>query len=232
MEVTTLEEEVEAAWRSKVLSADFPCVAAKSLANRGRYRLGVYEQLGDASAARACCEDLYAFSKAFAHADEGFASFIAVFTATQVRDELHFEQMLWRHLQKMHEVDAQRFAWNPSVSSDPDSPDFSFSIGGRAFFLVGMHPKASRHARRAPHAVIAFNPHEQFEQLRAHGQYERMQQVIRQKEMATQGSINPALNDFGQAAESRQYSGRAVSSRWQCPFHALHSDHTASKDTP
>ncbi len=232
MDVTTLEEEVQAQVRHKVLSADFPCVAAKSLINRQRYHLEVYGQLGDAGAAQACCDDVYAFSQSFPDAADGFASFLAVFTATDVRDELHFEQLLWRHLQKMHEIDARRFAWNTSVSNDPDSPDFSFSIGGRAFFLVGMHPKASRQARRAPHAIIAFNPHEQFEQLRAHGQYERMQQVIRQKELATQGSINPALNDFGQAAESRQYSGRAVSSRWQCPFHALHHDQPTSKDTP
>jgi FPC/CPF motif-containing protein YcgG len=232
MKVTPLEEEVEAMVRQKVLSSDFPCVAAKSLMNRQRYHLGVYEQLGDMAAAVACCDDVYAFSQAFPCATDGFSSFLAVFTATEVRDELHFEQLLWRHLQKMHEVDARRFAWSPAVSSDPDSPEFSFSIGGRAFFMVGMHPKASRQARRAPYAIIGFNPHEQFEQLRSRGQYERMQTVIRQKELATQGSINPVLNDFGQAAESRQYSGRAVGSRWQCPFHALDGDHSNSKDTP
>lgn len=232
MEATALEEELEALVRQKVLSAGFPCVAAKSLLNRQRYHLGVYGQLGDMAAAAACCKDIYAFSQAFPDAADGFSSFLAVFTATEVKDELHFEQLFWRHLQKMHEIDARRFAWSPSVSSDPDSPEFSFCIGGRAFFLVGMHPKASRHARRAPHAIIAFNPHEQFVQLRAHGQYKRMQQVIRQKELETQGSINPALNDFGQAAESRQYAGRAVGLRWQCPFHSLHDEPSIQEDTP
>jgi hypothetical protein len=46
-----------------------------------------------------------------------------------------------------------------------------------------------------------------------------MQEAIRQRDIALQGSINPVLARFGEASEARQYSGRAVESNWKCPFH-------------
>ena len=40
--------------------------------------------------------------------------------------------------------------WDPRVSDDPANPHFAFSVGGTAFFVVGLHPQASRIARRTP----------------------------------------------------------------------------------
>jgi FPC/CPF motif-containing protein YcgG len=51
-----------------------------------------------------------------------------------------------------------------------------------------------------------------------------MQQLIRAREMAFQGSINPMLKNFGKGAEANQYSGQAVSDNWPCPFHADKKD--------
>ena len=65
---------------------------------------------------------------------------------------------------------------DPSVSSNPAEPDFSLSFGGRAFFVVGLHPNASRPARRFPRPSLVFNLHKQFEWLRNSGVYERMRQ--------------------------------------------------------
>ncbi|EEF25334.1 conserved hypothetical protein [Ricinus communis] len=55
--------------------------------------------------------------------------------------------------------------------------------------------------------------------MKSSGKYQSMQEAIRQREIALQGSINPALARFGEASEARQYSGRAVESNWKCPFH-------------
>jgi FPC/CPF motif-containing protein YcgG len=44
--------------------------------------------------------------------------------------------------------------------------------------------------------------------------------------MAFQGSINPMLKNFGEGSEASQYSGRAVSDTWACPFHAQQRDET------
>ena len=45
-----------------------------------------------------------------------------------------------------------------------------------------------------------------------------MKNMIRARDMAFQGSINPVLEDFGVNSEARQYSGRAVEDNWRCPF--------------
>ena len=67
-------------------------------------------------------------------------------------------------LQKLHNHDDSQ--WEPNVSEDPNDSNFSFSIKGKAFYIVGMHPESSRMARRAPYCTVVFNLHWQFEKLR------------------------------------------------------------------
>ena len=102
------------------------------------------------------------------HAGTSPVSFIAMFR-NPVPDEKTFETALWRHLQLMHEHDKCDFEWDTSVDSDPASNDFSFSIGGRAFFVVGLHQTATRVSRRAPFPCLVFNFHSQFEALKSSG---------------------------------------------------------------
>ena len=212
------ERALQASLKDKILGPGFPCVAARSAFSRKSYRFGLYPTLGSREAALAMCHDLYEFSHELRHSHEQFTSFIGAFSAPSGLDEVAFETLLWRQLQLIHEIDAQYFSWDASVSKDPDDPNFSFSVGGRAFFIIGLNQSASRLARVTDQPCIVFNPHEQFEALRASGKYEKLQQSIRQRDMAFQGSINPVLANFGQQAESRQYSGRSVPSHWKCPF--------------
>jgi FPC/CPF motif-containing protein YcgG len=65
---------------------------------------------------------------------------------------------------------------------------------------------------------LVFNLHDQFERLRNVGRYERLREAIVQRDVALSGSANPMLARFGEASEARQYSGRAVSDNWRCPF--------------
>ena len=104
------------------------------------------------------------------------------------------------------------------VSADPEDPHFSLSFGGEAFFVVGLHPRASRAARRFPRPTLVFNLHDQFERLRVEGRYERMRERIIERDVALAGSANPMLARHGEASEARQYSGRLVDEDWQCPF--------------
>ena len=106
------------------------------------------------------------------------------------------------------------------MSADPADPHFSFSFAGEALYVIGMHANSSREARRFPWPALVFNPHEQFERLRADGKWTRMQASIRSRDVALQGTINPMLSDFGQQSEARQYSGRAVEDKWKAPFPA------------
>lgn len=209
-----------AAITDHVADAGFPCVGARSAFNKGRVRFGRYGRLGAGLDIPDLCADLQAFSAEFPEPGFEPVSFIALFDDERL-DEEAFANRLWRELQKIHAHDTAAFDWDPTVSDDPAEPDFSFSVAGRAFFVVGLHPQASRIARRTPMPCLVFNFHDQFEALRATGKYGGLQKVIRQRDIALQGSINPVLAGFGDSSEARQYSGVPVGAAWQCPFQSL-----------
>jgi uncharacterized protein len=209
-----------------VASDSFPCVGARSAFNKGRVRFGSYARFGADTDVEAICDDLERFAAEFPDPGSDPVTFCAMFD-DDVATESDFAKRMWATLQAMHERDQAAFSWDPTVSPDPSEPDFSFSIGGRAFFVVGLHPAASRMARRSPVPCLVFNFHNQFETLRGNGKYEGMQKVIRRREMELQGSINPVLARFGDQSEARQYSGVAVEAGWQCPFHQIAETHDA-----
>jgi FPC/CPF motif-containing protein YcgG len=128
-----------------------------------------------------------------------------------------FERQLWQQLAALHKLDEA--PWDETVSSDVGDPRFAFSFAGRAFFVVGLSPMAERWARRFPWPTLAFNPHEQFERLRAEGRFEQIRDKVRERDAAIEGEPNPNLEDFGDHTEARQYSGRAVENGWRCPVH-------------
>lgn len=204
--------------RQKILGQFYPCVGATSTFSRNSYRFGLYPELAGEAAVSAVCHDLYDFCHEFPIVDDHFITFIAMFHGPEILSEQHFENLLWNQLQAMHSLDSNFFTWDKNVDSDPQSHHFSFSIGGRAMYVIGMHPQSSRLARTSLYPTMVFNLHEQFVRLRARGKFETMKQAIRMREMAFQGSINPMLASFGENSEARQYSGRAVSADWSCPF--------------
>ena len=106
------------------------------------------------------------------------------------------------------------------MSSDADHADFSFSVGGMAFFVVGLHAGSSRLTRRFAWPTLVMNPHRQFENLKANGTFPRFQKVIRHADQELQGAVNPMLAEHGRKSEAMQYSGRHVEPDWRCPFHA------------
>lgn len=206
--------------RQQILDRFYPCTGAISAFSQRSYRFGLYPELASDNARRAVCHDLYDFCHEFPAVDDHFITFIAMFQGPSIQSEQHFEDLLWNQLQAMHTLDSKFFAWDKHVDSDPASHQFSYSIGGRAMYIIGMHSKASRLARTRPYPTMVFNLHEQFDRLRARGKFETMKQTIRSRDRAFQGSINPMLTSFGENSEARQYSGRAVSDDWTCPFHA------------
>jgi FPC/CPF motif-containing protein YcgG len=135
-------------------------------------------------------------------------------------DEAAFEQALWARLQSLADKDAWLgLPYDERVSPDPANPHFSLSFGGEAFFAVGLHPRASRPARRFERPVIVFNLHDQFERLRAEGKYETIRETILERDEQLAGTANPMLARHGESSEAVQYSGREVDEDWQCPFH-------------
>jgi FPC/CPF motif-containing protein YcgG len=214
-------------FRALVLHPSFSCLGAKAALRSGSYQMGIYDEMGSAEATRDLMRDLSAFADAqdresrMETADLGnhLTTFVASFLRPVASDEAGFEQQLWAQLQALHDGDPVR-DWDPSVSSDPNDTHFSFSIAGRAFFVVGLHAASTRWARRFAWPTLVFNPHDQFERLREDGHFGRLQGLIRAREHALQGSLNANLNNFGERSEARQYSGRPVDDDWRCPFQA------------
>ena len=213
---------VQAQFAAFVADPSFPCLGAKAALNAGSYRLCTYDKLASAETSAQLYRDLVAFTGADAVRTQPYASFIAIFGAPKSLGERAFEELLWLQLQQLHALDEQ--SWDPLVSSDPASPRFSFSLGGHALYVVGLHSGSSRLARRFPWPALVFNPHEQFEKLRSNGKWKRMQETIRRRDIALQGAVNPMLDDFGETSEARQYSGRAVEENWQPPLHSVASE--------
>ncbi|PJJ99448.1 hypothetical protein CO641_07820 [Lysobacteraceae bacterium NML91-0213] len=200
----------------------FPCVGSKAALARGAIETCEMGRLGDRGNDASLLDSLAAFAQrvdGLDPDDSTIHSFVALFDGPRDTDERRFEALLWSQLQRLHEIDARRGTpWAADVSRDPDDPRFSLSLGGHPFFVIGLHPGASRLARRFAWPALVFNSHRQFERLRADGRYGKMQAATRARDIALQGSINPNLADFGTAAETRQYSGRAVEEGWTCPF--------------
>ncbi|MEO8464141.1 MAG: guanitoxin biosynthesis heme-dependent pre-guanitoxin N-hydroxylase GntA [Gammaproteobacteria bacterium] len=207
--------------RDMILGEGYPCVGSRSALNKDMYRIGLYGELGSSANAYGLCHDLYEFSREFTAYGNHSVTLIACFRTPEILSEIHFEELLWEQIRCLHDVDRHFFAWDPTVSSDPSHGNFSFSIGGRGFFVVGLHPHASRRARRFGSPVLVFNLHEQFDRLRERGKFETMKKLIRARDTHYAGSINPVLADYGTSSEARQYSGRAVSADWKCPFHVV-----------
>lgn len=212
--------EVHDAFRAFITAEDFPCVGARAAFNSGSYALAAYTELASSESTQELARDLREFTASALLKMSEYATFVAVFQSPEAATEAEFEELLWRQLQRLNEIDARDFPWDSSVRSDPADPQFSFSFGAQALYVIGLHPNSSRLARRFRWPALIFNPHEQFERLRADGKWKRMQQTIRQRDVQLQGSINPMLSDFGESSEARQYSGRVVEENWRAPFEA------------
>jgi len=206
-----------ASLRAVLGGADFPCLGAKAALNKGNYRFAAYDDFASQSATAGLSRDLCAFVAERAMMHSEYATFIAFFGCADM-DEMAFERVLWEQLQLLHDEDRKYFAYDPAVSGDPTDSTFAFSFAGVAFFVVGMHPRASRLSRRFSVPALAFNAHAQFDALRAKGLYDRFKQQIRKRDLLLQGSLNPTLAEFGETSEARQYSGRGVDPAWRCPF--------------
>ena len=207
--------EMVEALHAMINHPDFPCLGARSVFRRDRATVVIYQELGSERTAASLLDDLRRFADQV-NMDEGLASFVALFRGPPIHSEQRFEELLWAQLRAVHAQDPK--PWATDVSADPEDPHFAFSVAGTAYFVVGLHPMASRDARRAAVPTLVFNLHEQFEQLRASGAFPRMRDRIRARDEALQGQINPMVSDHGQSSEARQYSGRKVDADWHAPF--------------
>jgi FPC/CPF motif-containing protein YcgG len=213
------QDELRSLLHDHVDARDFPCVGAKSALARGTLQVLACDRIDSAWDDLRIHDGLLAWARAYRDDPAALRSFAVVFEGPVGLPEAAFEAALWTRLQSLSDKDVWRGQdYDPRVSPDPEDEHFSLSFGGEAFFVIGLHPHASRPARRLARPALIFNLHDQFTQLRAAGKYEGMREKILARDEAVAGSVNPMLARHGEASEARQYSGRAVDEAWRCPF--------------
>ncbi|TKD50139.1 guanitoxin biosynthesis heme-dependent pre-guanitoxin N-hydroxylase GntA [Sphingomonas baiyangensis] len=210
---------LEAMMYAHVDARAFPCVGAKAAMARGTLQVLACRAIDSAWDDVRIHDGLLHFASAYRDDPGLYRSFAVVFEGPGTLDEAGFEAALWARVQSLSDKDVWRGQeYDARVSPDPANPHFSLSFGGEAFFIVGLHPHASRPARRFARPAMVFNLHDQFETLRADGKYESMREKIMVRDEALAGSRNPMLARHGEASEARQYSGRVVDEGWSPPF--------------
>ena len=200
-------------------AANFPCVGAKAALNREGMRFVVAHDFRSAWDDLRILPALLGLSKHYRAMPRLFQALAVVFEFGAPDNEEEFERVLWERLRSLTDKD-EWLGQSPDdrVAHDPDDPHFAMSFGGEAFFVVGLHPKASRLARRFDFPAMVFNLHDQFEQLREAGRYDKLRATIISRDVQLAGSVNPMLSPHGVLSAARQYSGRAVEDGWRCPF--------------
>lgn len=213
------QDELRMMLHDHVAARDFPCVGAKSALARNSLEVLACNSIDSAWDDLRIHDALLQWAAAYREDPGALRSFAVVFEGPVGLSEASFEAAMWARIQSLSDKDLWRGQdYDARVSPDPDDQHFSLSFGGEAFFVVGLHPQASRPARRLARPAMIFNLHDQFTQLRAAGKYEGMRKKILARDEAIAGSINPMLARHGDASEARQYSGRAVDGEWRCPF--------------
>jgi FPC/CPF motif-containing protein YcgG len=193
-----------------VLDKTFPCVMAKSVIKTGQVQVMRVKNAPEAT--HDVLEQFYSFIDDYRANPKNLRSFVLVLDDEKTLDFEHYENVFWEFLSRLSILDKKQFPHDARVSDDPQHPNFSYSIKSEAFFILGLHPKSPRFARRFVKPAIVFNLHQQFEQMRTKGVFIQVRNLIRLKDKILQGSINPMLKDFGESSEIFQYLGKVYQS--------------------
>jgi len=224
----TSGSEVETLY-NMVKDVAYPCLGAKGALANDRIHCFVAHDMRDPSDDHAIIDFLYTFIDRFRSDRWALSGAVVIFSHSAPFSESEFDTYLWRRLQALADIDSRACVYDTRVSSDPSSPHFSFSLKEEALYVIGLHPASSRKARQFHYPAVVFNPHQQFDTLRAGGKYDTMKRAIRRRDMRYSGSVNPMLTDFGVRSEAIQYSGKEYGNNWKCPFisgHQRSDDHS------
>lgn len=197
---------------------EFPCVAARAAIEKQQVKCFMADHMACPKDDEKILQFIYDFVDGYRASEEFFHSVCIIFKEPVSMNETMFDAFLWQRLQALVNLDATHYGHDRRVHADPSSPDYSFSLKEEAFFIIGLHPASSRAARRFKYPALAFNPHAQFEHLRTTNRYGNMKNIVRKRDMAFSGSVNPMLEDFGESSEVYQYSGQVYDKQWSCPL--------------
>jgi len=217
---TVTDEVIIGKYKALLAAKDFPCIAARAALLKDQLTYMVAGHLACPLADNAILDFIYSFVEDYRKSSLPYHSAVVIFKHPLEIDEKVFDQFMWQRLQSLADKDSLRYHNDKRVSAEPWSAHFSFSLKEEAFFIIGMHANSSRAARRFMFPTLVFNPHQQFTELRELNRYDKMKQVVRKRDIAFSGSINPTLEDFDEASEVYQYSGLKHDEHWKCPLNS------------
>ena len=203
---------------------DFPCIGAKAALAHGQMHCMVAGHMACPNDDGAILKFLYHFIDDCRNSTDPYHSAAVIFKQPVVLNEKMFDALLWQRLQALSDMDAKEYPYDKRVDADVASSNFSFSLKEEALFILGLNPASERSSRKFAYPVVVFNPHAQFEKLRAAGRYETMKETVRKRDVIFSGSVNPMLDDFGNSSEVYQYSGMQYDEEWQCPLKINHAN--------
>ena len=152
------QDRLEATLFAHVEDRAFPCVGAKSAMAKGTLDVLACSRIDSAWDDVRIHDSLMRLAERYRQDRAMYRSFAVVFEGPDDLSEPAFERALWDRVQSLSDKDVWRGQdYDPRVSTDPDNPHFSLSFGGEAFFIVGLHPNASRPARRFERPTLVFN---------------------------------------------------------------------------
>ena len=212
-----------------VKNKNFPCVAAKASLDRNKICIMVAENIACPKDDLSVLKFIYDFIDEYRNSSNTFNSLSIIFKGPQICTEEMFDHFMWQRLQALSTLDAALYEYDKRVDANPNAANFSFSLKEEAFFIIGLHKSSSRAARQFSYPTLVFNPHAQFKMMKETAQYVKMQKIVRKRDLLYSGSVNPMLQDFGNASEVNQYSGRKYDQQWECPL-TIH--HAKNNTTP
>jgi FPC/CPF motif-containing protein YcgG len=227
MEISNDEQLiVKEQFREHIMSKYFPCLNAKIAFQRNTFGFGFYDILASKHTTKLLWHHLIDFinrQSDFWANNQIFTTYVACFRTPRDIDEIVFERLLWKQLQLIHNEDVQNgIKWAENYSDNPTDSNFGFSVGGRAFFIVGLHPNSSRRGRRFLTPTIIFNSLDQFTNLRQLKMFNEIQKIIRNNDLLQNKSINPNLIINHNKSDAFEYSGKLIQSDWIPDFKSLH----------
>ena len=197
-----LKQNIKIQMSELITKKNYPCMAAVKSLFKNDYEIGIYKDFGSMNSSLQLATDLMNYAKNYEITKSPYFTFWAVFSDAQDMTDEDFEARLWKELSGLASRPEFPQEWDPQFSSNPEDKNFCFSLGGQAFFVVGLHKNSVRDSRKFQYPTLVFNLYEQF----------------RQRDEKFQGYANPVVVENGNDWEAIQFSGRHNTNEWKCPF--------------
>lgn len=155
-----------------VLDYKHPCIVAQILAKQKNIEFDIFSKMESSLTAQKLLNNIGEFIENNDFEDGNFKSYVAVFPDEDFKSEESFENALWQLLSFVNLYDKE--PWDPSVSKNREDCNFSFSINGNAFYIVGLHAQSPITARQTRYPILVFNLHRQLKKLRKPQLYKKL----------------------------------------------------------